>query len=122
MEREIRFPGLAPGWEVIRDRLVGAGEPVTLRMIDNQPAFPDEVPEPTWQELRIGTATGMVTLRKGDGHFRCLVWGNADAGLKRSWDQVCWACAAAGDGVIEADGETYSADAFRLAMQLSHVG
>ena len=28
-------------------------------MIDGLPAFPDEVPEPGWKELRIGFASGM---------------------------------------------------------------
>ncbi|MGL6097290.1 MAG: hypothetical protein ACRC7O_16015, partial [Fimbriiglobus sp.] len=114
IQRTIRFPGEVPEWPAVAARLVEVGETPVLRMIDNQPAFPDEVPEPGWADLRVGLAGGMVTVRRaGPGVLACVTWGASDPALGRSWDQLCWAAAAAGDGVIEADGIVQTAAEFR---------
>ena len=73
-------------------------------MIDNLPAFPDEIPEPGWHELRISLTGGMVTLRAEPNGWAVVVWGNADAALLRSRDICCRAIAEAGNGTIESDG------------------
>jgi hypothetical protein len=86
-----------PEWPIIRDSLAKAGEQAVVRMIDGLPAFPDEVPEPGWGELRLGMNGGMVSLRRSAGEILCVVWGNADEALLKSWR----ACAAA---VAEAAG------------------
>ena len=70
-------------------------------MIDGLPAFPDEVPEAGWKELRVGFSSGMVTLRRGPNHLACVVWGNADGELLQCWESLAMACASAGDGTIE---------------------
>lgn len=101
ISHEIRFQGAtAPDWGSIRERLQSAGETPTLRMIDGLPAFPDEVPEAGWKELRVGLAGGMVTLRRTADGFICVAWGTTDDALVRSWNCLAWACAAAGDGGI----------------------
>ena len=98
----VRFPaGDTPSWGAIRSRLRQAGEAGQLRMIDGLPAFPDEDPPDDWKELRVGTAGGMVTVRRGADTLTCVVWGTADPKLDAGWRAVTWACAAAGGGVID---------------------
>jgi hypothetical protein len=72
-----------PDWEAVRERLSAKGISVTLRMIDGMPAFPNEVPDPGWNELRLSTENGMLTLRKAPDGITCIVWGNADEKLQR---------------------------------------
>jgi len=83
-------------------------------MVDNLPAFPDEIPEPGWIELRIGLSGGMVTIRATPAGWDCVIWGNADPALIRSWHSACWAIAAAGQGRVSLEGgESFSAEEFR---------
>lgn len=95
-ERVVSFNGSPPEWEAIRTKLSERGIAATIRMIDGMPAFPDETPEPGWKELRVGFASGMVTLRRGPNQLTCVVWGNADAALLASWEALAEACSAAG--------------------------
>ncbi len=115
LSRTVMFPSDArPTWVSVRAALVSLGETPVVRMIDNLPAFPDEIPEPGWAELRVSLAGGMVTLRAAAGGWLVSIWGNADAGLLRSWSAACWAIAAAGQGsVILEDGTTKSVEEFR---------
>jgi hypothetical protein len=116
----IRFPAAeTPSWDAIRTHLARVGDPALLRMIDGMPAFPDETPEPTWKELRVGTAAGMVTLRRGAGVLTCVVWGNADAGLHTALAKVVWACAAAGGGRVETPAGPLPPDEFAQSAGLS---
>jgi hypothetical protein len=69
-------------------------------MIDGLPAFPDEVPDPAWKELRVGLAGGMVTLRRGADTIRCVVWGGDDPSIRAALETCARAVAAAGDGSI----------------------
>lgn len=101
MERVIRFAADPPGWEAVRETLRLVGESAQLRMIDGLPAFPDEVPERGWRELRVGLAAGMVTIRRGETTLTVVVWGNADDALRAGWDRLTWACASAGSGTID---------------------
>jgi hypothetical protein len=116
LDRTIRFPTDPPPWDAIRNQLARVGEAAPLRMIDNLPAFPDESPEPDWQELRVGFAAGMVTIRRTSATLTCVVWGNADDALRAAWDHLTWACAAAGNGTIETPaGPLFAADFARSA-------
>jgi hypothetical protein len=94
-ERVVRFAGEPPEWPAIQAKLAERGLAAAVRMIDGLPAFPDEVPEPGWKELRIGFASGMVTLRRGPNQLACVVWGNADAALLESQQALADACQAA---------------------------
>ena len=117
MDRAIRFPSVpTTTWGAIRARLLQVGEAGTLRMIDGQPAFPDETPDPSWNELRVGLSAGMVTIRRTPDALRCVVWGNADAELLVAWDKLTWACAAG--GVVETTSGALSADEFAAATGL----
>ncbi len=113
LDRSIHFAeGHAPSWDAIRTELVELGFDSSLRMIDNLPAFPDETPDETWQELRVGFASGMVALRRAPTRISCIVWGNADEGLKKAWHALIWACAVASSGMIETEGGPRSAVEF----------
>ena len=115
----IRFPaGSVPAWDAIRGCLARVGAAAPLRMIDGLPAFPDESPEDGWRELRVGFASGMVTIRRTSDALNCIVWGNAEAELLAARDRVAWACAEAGGGtVVTPSGELTAAE----FAQHSHI-
>lgn len=116
----VRFhTGAVPVWEAVKSQLARVAELGTIRMIDGQPAFPDETPEANWRELRVGCAAGMVTVRKGTDSLTCVVWSNADAALLAARDRVAWACAAAGQGSVETESGELSVDAFAQAQGIS---
>jgi len=92
MEHVVEFSGSPPSWPTIQERLKSAGITAAIRMIDGLPAFPDEVPEEGWRELRISTPSGMMTLRLQPGRLAVVVWGNADENLQKEWDAVVQAC------------------------------
>lgn len=120
LDRTVRFPAATPSWGAIVSQLARVGESAALRMIDGMPAFPDETPPGDWKELRVGTAAGMVTIRRvGDQQLSCVVWGNADAALNAAWAKVAWACAAAGGGVVGAGSDALRADDFARREGLS---
>lgn len=120
MQRTVRYtPGGVPGWDAVRAQLERVGVTAALKMIDGLPAFPDEVPEPGWTELRVGTHGGMVTIRAAADALACVIWGNATDQFRRDWDAVCWACAAAGDGRIESENGVTTADEFARQAGLS---
>ena len=78
---------------------------VEMRMIDDQLAFPDELPEENWRELRLGTPAGMVTVRRDGDCLRFVIWGNADAALRQAWDELVRTFAEVGDGVVLSEPE-----------------
>jgi hypothetical protein len=108
-----------PSWPAIRDELAKLGESVRLRMIDGLPAFPDEVPEPGWRELRVGLFTGMVTIRRANGSLTCVVWGNSNPALQVGWKKVIYACAKAGSGQVETAEGPQDPDDFLTHQQIS---
>ena len=114
IERVIHFAKATPEWHRIAAKCIEIGEPAVLRMIDGLPAFPDEVPESEWQELRLGLAGGMVTLRRVGVSIHCVAWGTAEPTLQQSWDRCVWAVAAAGEGTIAlSDGPSLSTSDFQ---------
>jgi hypothetical protein len=119
MEQRVTFgPGAVPPWETVRDLLAARGYPVQTRMIDGQLAFPDEAPPPEWNELRIGTPQGMVTVRRQPGALTFVTWGNADAALRQAWNAVVWAFAEAGAGQVQTDHGAVSAADYRRTAEL----
>jgi hypothetical protein len=102
-ERIVTFAGNAvPAWERVSELLTRSGFPVQIRMIDGQLAFPDEQPSEGWAELRIGTAQGMITIRRESDRVRLVTWGNADAAMLQAWNALTWAFAEAGGGRVDA--------------------
>lgn len=119
LDRSVTFPGGdPPSWEAIAGRLLDLGESPAVKMIDGLPAFPDEVPEPGWSELRVGFGAGMVTLRRVAGGVSCVVWGNADAALLAARDSLAWAVAAAGAGVVDTPVGPLAASEFARSVGL----
>jgi hypothetical protein len=77
-----------PDWGTIARQLRLAGDSPVLRMIDGLPAFPDETPEPTWRELRVGLAGGMITIRRTADGISCVSWGTDDPHLKTAFERT----------------------------------
>jgi hypothetical protein len=101
-ERVVTFAGGAvPPWQNVGELLTRSGFPVQMRMIDGQLAFPDEQPPESWSELRVGTAQGMVTIRREADRVRLVTWGNADAAMVQAWNALAWAFAEAGGGQVD---------------------
>lgn len=88
VDRCVPCIGSTPKWSALHDRLVPHGPQCKLQMINGELAFPDETPPDDWRELRLGTPSGMVTLRREDELIRLIVWGNADAALLHERDQI----------------------------------
>lgn len=120
LDRTVRFlfDG-SPTWDAIQHQLSRFGEIPSIRLIDGLPAFPDETPPADWKEIRIGAVAGMVTIRRGLESLTCVVWGNADAALEATWNQVVWACAAAGKGMIDTPDGPIAAEVFSRSTGLS---
>lgn len=119
MEQVVTFEkGRTPSWPVVSEFLARHGFPIQMRMIDGELAFPDEQPPDTWRELRLGTASGMVTVRREADRLLLVVWGNADAGLTQAWNALVWAFAAAGMGMIQTSEGSATADSYRHTANL----
>jgi hypothetical protein len=94
VEQTVTFPGGAvPAWREVQELLARSGFPVQLRMIDGELAFPDEMPTELWRKLRVGSAAGMVTLRRGPDAVTFVTWGNAEVPLLRARNALAWAFA-----------------------------
>jgi hypothetical protein len=121
MDQKVLFPpARAPTWASLRDLLAARSLVPQLRMIDGELAFPDEAPPDIWQELRIGTAHGMVTLRREPDGIRLVTWGNADDPMRQAWNVVTWAVASLSEGKVETPSGRMSAAEF-LVGHVSNV-
>ena len=114
MGMDQKVVGPVPPWPRVAELLAAHGHPAQMRMIDGQLAFPDEEPPEAWQELRVGTPGGMVTLRREPDGVRLVTWGNADDAMRRAWNAVTWAVARAGGGTVGGAG----ADEFGRGVEL----
>lgn len=116
VELKVEFAeGAGPLWPAAGELLARRGFPVQMRMIDGQLAFPDEAPPEGWRELRLGTAAGMVTLRREPGGVALVIWGNADAPLMQARNALAWACAEATGGRVLTESGRVSAGDFASA-------
>jgi hypothetical protein len=119
LDQAVTFaPGKVPAYSAVSELLARRGFPVQMRMIDGNLAFPDEMPEEPWRELRLATPQGMVTVRRDSERIVCVTWGNADAALLQAWNAVTWAFAVLGEGEITGAQGTMSAGAFRTTADL----
>jgi hypothetical protein len=107
-----------PSWETVNALLVRRSYPVQVRMIDGQLAFPDERPPEEWQELRLGTAQGMVTVRRDGDCLVFVIWGNPDAALLQAWNALTWAFAEIGGGIIQTPAGPRTATEFQKTADL----
>lgn len=105
MDQTVTFAGEPPTWPAVRDLLASRGVHVQMRMIDGQLAFPDEEPAGPWQELRVASEAGMVTLRRVGNSVQVIIWGNADPALQQLWNALTCALAEAGNGKVQTGNE-----------------
>ena len=106
-----------PTWPTVVAAMSARGWALSMRMIDNELAFPDEAPPESWRELRVGADGAMVTARRvGDG-VALVAWGNADAAQRRLWHRLAWAFATAGGGVIHTDAGPQTPDEFAVGIE-----
>jgi hypothetical protein len=117
MEQIVAFPkSKSPSWAMVARLLAKYDFSVTLRMIDGQLAFPEETLPENWNEIRLGTPQGMVTVRRDGERLILVVWGNADENLRQAWNALVWGFAEAGEGHVETtDGPRSPADYRRAA-------
>ena len=119
MEQTVTFSASAmPTWAAVSSFLTSHGYPTQVRMLDGQLALPGEMPPDDWQELRIGTTQGMVTLRCSRDTVVFVTWGNADAGLRQAWNALAWAYAEIGGGTVQTPEGVLEAAAFRRQADL----
>jgi hypothetical protein len=113
MDQKVTFPPeKTPTWTQLADLLAARKFPVQMRMIDGELAFPDETPPDTWRELRVGTAHGMVTLRREADGITLVIWGNADVKMRQTWNALAWAIAHLTGGAV---GDLTSEDFVKTA-------
>ena len=102
MDQTVAFAGRPiPLYTAVRDFLAQRCFLLQMGMIDGQLAFPDELPEENWRELRLRTPQGMVTVRRDGERLIFVTWGNADAAMRQAWNALVWAFAAVGGGRVE---------------------
>jgi hypothetical protein len=119
MEQTVSFAaGATPAWPAVADLLARHNFPVSMRMIDGELAFPDEVPGEAWRELRLGTPPGMITVRRDAGRLLFVVWGNAEPSMRQAWNALVWAFAEAGNGHIETPEGALSPVEYRRSADL----
>ncbi|MBV9125031.1 MAG: hypothetical protein JO112_16880 [Planctomycetes bacterium] len=105
--------GTGPSWPAVRDLLARQEYPVQVRMIDGELAFPEEEPPDSWRELRLGTPSGMVTVRRAAAQVVLVIWGNAEEPLLQAWNGLAWAFAEAGGGRVLSPSGPQTAHEFR---------
>jgi hypothetical protein len=119
MEQTVTFAGATvPSWAAVQEVLTGRGFPVQMRMIDGQPAFPDEAPPEPWRELRISTPGGMITLRREPERVLLVTWGNAEGQLRQAWNALTWALSEAGAGRVVTPSGPMTAEEYRRTADL----
>jgi hypothetical protein len=103
LQRTVTCPAPLPPWPTVVAHLSEAGLTFLMRMIDGQPAFPDEQPADDWSELRLSLPGGMVTLRRLGPRLDLVTWGNADSDLQNQVATLAQALADLTGGRIESD-------------------
>ena len=117
MDLRVNFEGKeTPTWPAVVAAMQARAWAVTMRMIDNELAFPDETPPESWRELRVGADGAMVTARRAGDGVALVAWGNADAAQRRLWHRLAWAFASAGAGRIVTDAGTMTPEEFVRAI------
>jgi hypothetical protein len=122
MDRKVTLPAdTAPVWATLADFLNRRAFVFKMMMIDGQLSFPDEQPPESWQELRLGTSAGMITLRRETGGVRVVTWGNAEGPLRDAWNVLCWALGEVFEGTIEDGTDSLSPANFarRVGLQIT---
>ncbi len=89
MDQTVSFEsGALPSWEAIQSYFAEQSFPLQMRMINGELAFPDEAPPEDWNEIRLGTEAGMITVRREESRLTLVIWGNADPTLLEAWNTL----------------------------------
>jgi hypothetical protein len=108
VERIVHFAKSgAPRWCDVADVLARRGIVVQVRMIDGELALPDDLVPDNWTELRVGTAPGMVTLKRQGDRISLVTWSNADQALLDARDQLAAALKDAGQSTTQGNPPAY---------------
>ena len=119
MEQTVTFAGKSiPSYTAVRDFLSQRGFSVQMGMIDGQLAFPDELPQENWRELRLRTPQGMVTVRREVERLVFVTWGNADNAMLQAWHALVWAFAEVGGGMIQTPEGILDARTYQMRASL----
>lgn len=93
MGQEVVVQSSKPLAEVIA-ALTAAGQPCQVVMVDSNLVLPSAPPPAVWNEVRLKTSGGMVTLRRrGAVDIALLVFGNATPELLAMRDRIAAALA-----------------------------
>jgi hypothetical protein len=68
--------------------LAATGLPCEVLMIDGQLRHPSAALPASWDEARLRTPAGMVTVRRRGDDFQLVVFGNADATLLAARERI----------------------------------
>ena len=119
MDQKVIFPPeKTPTWPQLADLLAKKSLPLQMRMIDGELAFPDETPPEHWRELRVGASAGMVTLRRDPDGITLVIWGNADANMRQTWNALAWAIAHLTGGTIRTAAGEFTSSEFAKDREL----
>lgn len=119
MQQTVRFEGDAiPTWDALKSVCDEKGYPLQMRMINGQLAFPEEAPPDDWNEIRINTPAGMITLRREEQAITFVTWGNAELEMRQAWNALTLVYADLGKGVIQRDDQVWTPDDFRKSAEL----
>jgi hypothetical protein len=113
---------VAADWSSVRAMLTHHDLTPIIRMIDGLPAFPDEVPDATWKELRVSLLESMVTLGRVTTGYRVVTWGTPDARLEQARNWVAYSVACASNGTIERDGDRITPQQFAELVGIDSHG
>jgi hypothetical protein len=101
IEQKVTFGDLGcPTWTRVSDLLTRRGFPVVVRMLDGELRLPEEEVPAAWNELRVSTPRGMVTVRRQGNALSLVVWGNADEPLRQACDVLAQAWAEMSGGKV----------------------
>ena len=118
MQQSILFEGDLPNYEAVRDLLEGKGFTLQMAIIDGELSFPDELPGPEWNELRVKSPNGMITIRRSGNTMDTVTWENADGPMLKAWNAITWALASVGNGRVFCTAGDFDADGFQQAVEL----
>lgn len=119
MDQKVNFPtDKTPTWVDLQALLASKYFPLQMRMIDGELAFPDETPPDAWRELRVGTPSGMITMRRDPDRITLVIWGNADAAMRQAWNALTWGVAHLSGGTVQTAIAAVSADEYAKTAEL----
>ena len=98
--------------KLVRDLLETKDYTLKMAIIDGELTFPDELPSDQWSEIRVRTPAGMISIRRTQNQIDAVTWENADAPMMQAYNAITWAYASIGNGKINTDSGSLTANEF----------